>query len=115
MGLVLVAGVSTAFAAGEIGAVERARGQTSATQLSLQRPLAQGSAVKYLDQLHTGNQSRLKVKFLDGTQLALGQGSDLNIDEMVYDPGKRGSAAFRLVQGVFAWFRGKSTRCRGGS
>lgn len=98
-----------------VGAVERARGDTTARSGDAVRPLAEGGGVRFEDVLRTGGASRLMVKFIDGTGLSLGDSSELTIDDLVYEPGQRGRAVLRLAQGVFRLASGQVNKVPGGS
>lgn len=103
----------SAQAAENIGAVERIHGQTQAMNEGRSRPLATGSAVQFLDTLQTGSAARVNVTFVDGTDLFLGEHSELSIDEMVYEPGVRGRGVLRLNQGVFRLVSGQVNKLPG--
>jgi len=102
-------------AAEDVGAVDRARGETTAVQQSAMRSLFTGSAVQFMDTLRTGDQSRLQVTFKDGSELVLGDRSELNVDEMVYDPGAQGRGVLRLTKGVFRLVSGQVNKIPGGT
>lgn len=103
------------LAAEKIGAVDRTRGETLAIRSNVSHNLNQGSAIEFRDLLRTGKQSRLLVNFIDGSTLTLGDGSELSIDEMVYEPKTRGRAVLRLTQGVFRMVSGKVNKVPGGT
>lgn len=116
--------VSMAFAlpagAETIGAVERARGETSASQGDQTRALSDGSAVQGEDVLRTGAGSRLYVTFIDDMRLMLGDQSEIVIDSLVYSPDQSGPeqlslGALRLTQGVFRMVSGQVNKVPGGA
>ncbi|MCR4377202.1 MAG: FecR family protein [Rhodospirillales bacterium] len=121
--------VSMAFAlpagAETVGAVERARGETSASQMDQTRVLSDGSAVQVDDVLRTGAGSRLYVTFIDDTRLMLGDRSEIVIDSLVYSPDQSGPeqlspeqlsmGALRLTHGVFRMVSGQVNKVPGGA
>ena len=98
----------------KIGAVEKIRGEASASYKTSLRQLVGGGGVLFEDTLRTGDKTRLLVNFLDGGKLSLGDNSELLIDEMIYDPGKKGKGALRLIKGVFRFVTGQINKVPGG-
>ena len=96
-----------ALAADTVGAVDRARGDARISHGGQERALKTQDAVKWLDTLLTGQDTRLSVAFIDGSALTLGDHSELSVDEMVYEPGTQGDMVLRLTQGVFRMVTGQ--------
>ena len=102
------------MATAKIGAVEKIRGEASAYYKASLRQLVGGGGVLFEDTLRTGDKTRLLVDFVDGSKLSLGDNSELLIDEMIYDPGKKGKGALRLAKGVFRFVTGQINKVPGG-
>lgn len=90
-----------------IGAVNHAQGTTQARNDGSARDLKTGGGILYQDTLVTGDASRLNVMFADGSNLFLGDRSELIIDEMVYEPKQFGHGVLRLTSGVFRLISGQ--------
>lgn len=99
----------------DVGAVEQARGLTMVVRQDVIQPLQLGSGVQVLDHLQTGDNARLHVVFVDGSDLSMGAGSDLIVDEMVYEPGNQGQGVLHLSQGVFRLVSGQVNKVPGGT
>lgn len=96
------------------GTVERLRGAVAAEAGGVRHTLAQGAAVYVGDRLTTGQDSRLEIRFVDGTSVTLGDRSDLVIDRFLYDPPKNaGDAVLQLASGVFRAASGGIAKLRG--
>lgn len=99
----------------DVGAVKRARGNIAGVFHSLPRTLGEGSDVKFLDTILTGADSRAEIVLIDDSQLSLGDNSELTIDEMIYEPGKKGTGIITLTKGVFRMVSGKINKHDGGT
>lgn len=99
----------------DVGSVMRARGNIASILQNLPRTLSQGSDVKFLDTILTGNDTRAEILLLDDSQLFIGDNSELTIDEMVYVPGKQGKGLLTLTKGVFRMISGKVNKVNGGT
>lgn len=102
----LALAAAPASAQDAIGAVSRVQGAASGAKEGASETLAVGSSVFLNQEVTTGDAARLELKFLDGTQLTLGEKAKMVLDTFVYDPaagtGKLGLAvtgAFRFVSG----------------
>jgi hypothetical protein len=89
-----------------IGSVSRVQGAASGAKDGAAETLDVGSSVFLNQEVTTGDAARLELKFLDGTQLTLGEKAKMILDTFVYNPaegtGKLGMAvtgAFRFVSG----------------
>ncbi|MBT6116654.1 MAG: FecR domain-containing protein [Rhodospirillaceae bacterium] len=103
-----------AQAAEVAGTVERLRGAVAAERDGARRTLGQGAAVFVGDRLTTGGDSRLEVRFVDGTVVTLGDRSDLVVDRFLYDPPRdAGDAVLQLANGVFRAASGGISKLRG--
>lgn len=103
------------FAGEDVGDVTRARGNVAGVLQNLPRTLREGSGVKFLDTILTGEDTRVEISFVDESQLFIGDNSTLTIDEMVYVPGKKGHGVLTLTKGVFRMVSGRVNKVDGGS
>ncbi|GAC1310783.1 MAG: hypothetical protein NVSMB24_28770 [Mucilaginibacter sp.] len=70
--------------------------------------LRSGMPIQLNDRIITGDNSKLQVMLLDQTVFTLGPGSDMVLDEFVYDPDTNaGKITARVVKGIFRWVSGK--------
>lgn len=99
----------------DIGSVVKARGNIASVLRSLPRTLREGSDVKFLDTILTGEDTRAEIVLIDDSQLSIGDNSELTIDEMVYEPGKKGRGVLTLARGVFRMVSGKINKHDGGT
>ena len=95
----------------DIGDVERASGSTVAIYVRLVRELSAGRDVFYRDVLATAADSRLNIRFADGSNLTLGDNSQLRIDDFVYWPTESfGRSLMNITRGVFRMVSGGLTK-----
>jgi hypothetical protein len=99
----------------DIGDVVRARGNITSVLRSLPRTLNKGSDVRFLDTILTGDDTRAEIVLIDDSQLSIGDNSELTIDEMVYEPGKKSRGVLTLTRGVFRMVLGKINKQDGGT
>ena len=60
------------------------------------------------DTIFTGEDGSIGVTFIDDTIFSLGEGGEMTVDEMVYDPDKQeGKFAANMVKGVFSFISGE--------
>jgi len=72
------------------------------------RTATAGTSVNMNDRLRTGPGARLQVRFIDGTELTLGENANVVINRYVYDPAKStGKMALTSTQGAFRFATGK--------
>lgn len=72
------------------------------------RKAVNGTAVKMNDRLVTGPGARMQVRFIDGTELTLGENASVVINRYVYDPAKgSGKMALSSSRGAFRFATGK--------
>lgn len=110
----LVAAALQAHAAEVAGTVERLRGDVMAETDGVRHVLGQGAAVHVGDRLTTGEDSRLEIRFIDGTRVTLGDRSDLVIDRFLYNPpDDAGDVVLNLASGVFRAASGGIAKLRG--
>ncbi|MEX0695190.1 MAG: FecR family protein [Rhodospirillales bacterium] len=99
----------------DIGDVKRARGNIAGLLHGLPRTLVEGSDVKFLDTILTGADTRAEIILIDDSLLMIGDHSELTIDEMIYEPGKKSSGVLTLAKGVFRMVSGKINKHDGGT
>ena len=91
----------------EAGMVNRVQGLAEAIRQGRATVLAPGSPVRVGDELSTGPEARLAVRFTDGTLLTLGADTRITVDEYVYSPDgslllDMAGGAFRIISGEIA-------------
>ena len=93
------------------GIIERQKGDATRSLSGSAVPLSLGTKVFAGDILKTGPESRLLVRFADGSSLTLGEKAEVFVDEMVFDPAATGPDTGRqaliMVVGVFRYTSGK--------
>lgn len=103
------------YAGMDVGDVTRARGNIASVLHSLPRTLREGSDIKFLDTILTGEDTRAEITLIDDSQLFIGDHSELTIDEMVYEPGKPSRGVLTLTKGVFRMMSGRINKTAGSS
>jgi hypothetical protein len=94
------------FAANAIGKVDRIQGESSDLADGSAKPLALGAAVFENEEITTGPDARLALRFDDGTLLTVGERARVLLDEFVYRPA--GKSRLRLaIEGAFRFASGK--------
>jgi hypothetical protein len=83
----------------DVGEVSKLRGQARVARNGGNVMLDVGSKVRSGDTIVTGPDARLKLQFLDGSTMTLGESSKLNIDKAAFEGGKRDIAA-TLLDGI---------------
>ena len=117
MGLKLLVLISTALFLGaspaiaapgeDIGAAVKIVNLVTAEYETDQRRLAQGDNVRQDELIEVGTDGTGEIRLRDNTQLALGPGSRLLLDEFVYKPDISGGAiVLNLVRGSFRFITG---------
>jgi FecR protein len=96
---VVVLGRPAAAAGSGVGEVTKLRGQARASRNGSNVMLDVGTHIQAGDTIVTGPDARLKLQFLDGSTMTLGETSKLNIDTAAFDGGKRDIAA-TLLDGI---------------
>lgn len=97
----------------QVGSIDSLEGSAKATGTNgIVRELVHGTGIYLNDQVATASDSRLVISLLDGTQVSMGEASEMTIDEYVIDSekatGNRGS--IKLVKGFFRMVTGKITK-----
>lgn len=112
LAVLLVGGLATASRANEsAGEIDRIQGSAVATLGSFSRPLRLGSEVFVGDRLVTADASRLRIRFLDGAVMSLGDNSSMIIESYEIE-GDEPKALLDVVHGVFLAASGAIARIR---
>lgn len=102
-----------------VGQVTQVEGQVTAVSGGDIRTLETGGEIFTGDILRSGEESAATVVFTDGTLMSLGAGSELGVDDYVFDPDgseaprmllEAARGAFRLVTGTIAEERPEGVR-----
>jgi hypothetical protein len=89
-----------AFADAGVGEVAKLRGQARVARGDKNVMLDVGTKILAGDAVVTGPDARLKLQFLDGSILTLGENSKLNIDKAVFDGSGKREIAASLLDGI---------------
>ena len=82
-----------------VGEVAKIQGQARVARGGQNVKLAAGTKIMSGDAVVTGPGARLRLQFLDGSTMTLGENSKLNIDKAIFEGGKRDIAA-SLLDGI---------------
>lgn len=93
--------------AGPLGDALRTKGDTAKKFEETRTLLSSGDPLFENERVLTGTNSRVEVRFEEGTMLYLGDDTDLLIEKWLYEDGQRGTALFNLTQGVFRMVSGQ--------
>ena len=105
--LLLSGSPATAAPGEDIGAAVKIVNLVTAEYETDQRRLAQGDNVRQDELIEVGTDGTGEIRLRDNTQLALGPGSRLLLDEFVYKPDISGGAiVLNLVRGSFRFITG---------
>src|SRR5581483_7910949 len=84
---------------GAVGQVAKLRGQARVACQGQNIMIAEGTKLMTGDQVVTGPDARLKLQFLDGSTMTMGEASKLSIDKAAFSAGQRNIAA-TLLDGI---------------
>ncbi len=117
LGAVLALALVQPAAAQTVGTAAAVNPQsTAAAPRGSARVLRLGDDVVFRHRIVTSASGSLQVLFVDKTTLNVGPGSDLTVDEFVYDPaGQRGRMAATLSRGVLRFVGGNTSHTGGAS
>ena len=93
-----------------IGSVSRIQGEASSAVAGTAEALGLGSSVFLNQEVSTGDAARLELKFLDGTQLTLGEKAKMILDTFVYNPAEGTGKLKMAVTGAFRFVSGQVTK-----
>lgn len=106
--LLLAFAAFEAQAAQVAGQVIKLKGSAMISGEKGERTLSVGSDVMVDEALSTGQGSRLQVKFLDGSEMTLGENALIVVDELVFDPATDQKAqTLDIAKGVFSFVSGQ--------
>ncbi len=113
--LALVAANQAAFAQGaQVGTAAAVNPKSTGQGASGARTLKLGSSIIHKERIQTSDTGSVQVLFVDKTTLNIGPGSNLLIDEFVYDPNKKaGSMALTLTKGAVRFVGGNASHSGG--
>lgn len=114
-GLVIALFAITQAYAQNAGDVRALQGSANVTRgNAAAAALTKGAAIQRNDIVETADNGKLLVGFVDGTQLTLGPGAEVVIDEYVYNPnGGANSATMRVAAGAMRLVAGAVERAGG--
>jgi hypothetical protein len=111
--MAMICASASAAASTTAGEVTLLRGAVTATQDGKTLRLYRGAAVIVGDQLRTGRNARLKLRMIDGTEIALGENSEFIVRGYEMDAAAgTGRGALELTRGFFRAITGRITRLR---
>jgi hypothetical protein len=93
-----------------IGSVTRIQGEATWMSGHTAEALVTGAPVFSNQKVSTGDDARLELKFLDGTQLTIGEHASMILDTFVYDPAKGSGELGMTVKGAFRFVSGKISK-----
>ena len=93
----------------EIGKIVAVNGEAFAESESGLRPLQAGSPIFEGEELVTGADSNLEVRFVDDTLLSQGEDSHISLDDYAYDPSGNDLSDYmvNITEGTFRMVTGK--------
>lgn len=94
-----------------VGKIVNSYGGSFATLNQKSRNLSKGSFLYEGDRIITGNQSRLKIRMIDGAVLVLGDKTNFIIDKYNYAQNK-GTGLLRVVSGFFNAISGRLAKLK---
>lgn len=113
--LTLVAASQAALAQNtQVGTAAAVNPRSTGSGSSGTRTLKLGSGIIHRERIQTSDTGSVQVLFVDKTTLNVGPGSNLLIDEFVYDPNKKaGSMALTLTKGAVRFVGGNASHSGG--
>jgi hypothetical protein len=93
-------GRRAAAASADVGEVSKLRGQARVARTSGNVMLDVGTKIQAGDTIVTGPDARLKLQFLDGSAMTLGEASKLTIDKAQFDGSGQRNIAATLLDGI---------------
>jgi uncharacterized membrane protein YgcG len=101
--------VSDAWAAAFVGQAVKTRGDIRITRDGGDMSCAQGTALQLGDMIKTGPGARLRLRFVDGSILALGENTRLSIDLFAVDAANKSrSVVLTVIEGIVSAAAAKS-------
>lgn len=84
-----------------VGEVVALQGDATVSRPSGVTVLTRGAAILRSDRIVTGAGSRIRIRFLDGTVVAIGAGTDLVVADYAVEAGQRRSGLLAIIRGLF--------------
>lgn len=101
LSLLLIAAIGAAIAAGFVGQTVKILGQVSVNRDGADMTVGPGTALQLGDVIKTGPGARLRLRFVDGSILTLGENTQLSIDIFAQDGTNRSrTVVLTLLAGV---------------
>jgi len=92
---------ANAASADTIGAAETAKNEVTGKLGTLVRSIGVGDSVSGNEMVRTGTSSAALLRFLDSSNLTIGEASTVLLDKFVFDPeGKAGNGIIKLTKGA---------------
>jgi len=93
------------------GSISKLKGQLSLENSGGIGQMNAGNIVRMQDYLHTGDDTRADILFLDSSLMTLGDNATVQIDKMIYDPQNNDSGGIiDLIAGTFHMISGKISK-----
>ena len=106
--IALLSGVYAADSPAEVGAISEVEGKAEIVSSGQSTAAKDGATVHLNDELKTGPDGHLQVKFRDDTLLTLGEDARVVIDRYVFDPDQGvGDVLLSTTQGAFRFATGR--------
>lgn len=113
LALVFVAFLGTSVMAEPVAEVARIRGDALARRGTADVVLATGATIDVGDEISTGGEARLELRFTDGGILTLGGNSRLMVADYRYAPEQGGHGVLEVADGAFAVATGALAKIEG--
>ena len=99
----------TLISENEAGVIETIEGTVTATHIDgASRTLISGDTIYQGEIINTEEDASINISFFDGSDLSLGEESEIIIDEFIYDPdASTGSLGLDIIEGVFVFVSGE--------
>ncbi|MGI9523307.1 MAG: FecR family protein [Hyphomicrobiaceae bacterium] len=101
---------STVQAQQVAGQVERQKGTANRKGASGTSELAEGDRVLVRDEIQTGPEARLQIRFGDQSVLTIGEKARITINQFVYAPNGESRQALAIIRGVFRFLTGEISK-----
>ena len=108
LGFILFTTTASANAMQAIGTITELTGNISKTTPTSVKNLQKGDEIFLNDELKTATDSRTTITFIDETSFALGENTNLTVDDYVYDPENdtKNTPEFTVTKVVFHYISG---------
>lgn len=94
-----------------IGRVHRVQGDATLVRDGVTQPATSGAALLRADRLRTGTPGAIGIVLNDDTTISLGSGSELDLEEHVFEPAQgRFAQVVRMLKGTLSYISGQIAR-----